>query len=188
MAKGLIQRVTWRSTTLLLFETVLIVSAVLAAVSLRFGPEFSWVLLFGDEQLLLKALLVAYVCQLSMYYCDLYDDVRIAADRRELLLRIFQALSGTSIVLALLYYLIPSLELGRGVVIIAGAFIVSSVVAWRLIFAWLSMRIGPRERLLLVGTGEASVELARELHQRPARDRRTDGDGASVHLALGKRV
>ena len=34
------------------------------------------------------------------------------------------------------------------------------------LFAWLTSRIAPRERLLLVGTGAAAVELARELFER----------------------
>jgi sugar transferase (PEP-CTERM system associated) len=40
------------------------------------------------------------------------------------------------------------------------------VVAWRLLFAWVSSRAAPRERLLLVGTSTAAVELARELYER----------------------
>jgi sugar transferase (PEP-CTERM system associated) len=40
------------------------------------------------------------------------------------------------------------------------------VVGWRVAFAWLSRRIGPRERLLLVGRSPAGLDLARELHKR----------------------
>ena len=40
------------------------------------------------------------------------------------------------------------------------------VVGWRVAFEWLSRRVRPRERLLLVGTSAAAVELARELYER----------------------
>ena len=39
MAKGLIQDVTWRSTTLVLFENVLIVSAIAAGAYIRLGDD-----------------------------------------------------------------------------------------------------------------------------------------------------
>ena len=50
--------------------------------------------------------------------------------------------------------------------VIASAFIVSLVAGWRLAFEWLSVQVGPSERLLIVGTGDASVDLARELFSR----------------------
>jgi sugar transferase (PEP-CTERM system associated) len=40
------------------------------------------------------------------------------------------------------------------------------VLGWRLFFAWTSQHVRPRERLLLVGTGQAAVDLARELFDR----------------------
>jgi sugar transferase (PEP-CTERM system associated) len=44
--------------------------------------------------------------------------------------------------------------------------VIALLLTWRFVFAWLTRRIGPRERLLLVGTNAASVELARELFDR----------------------
>ncbi|HXH26021.1 MAG TPA: TIGR03013 family XrtA/PEP-CTERM system glycosyltransferase, partial [Vicinamibacterales bacterium] len=40
------------------------------------------------------------------------------------------------------------------------------VIGWRVAFEWASRRVGPRERLLLVGTSAAAVALAREMHER----------------------
>ena len=164
MAKGLIQKASWRSALPVVFETCLILAAVGAATSIRLGSAWSHILY--EEELLLKALLVAVVCQLSFYYSNLYDNVRLTADRRGLLMRIFQALGATAILLSLLYFLFPGLVLGRGVVAVAAGFIVVGVVGWRVAFGWVSTRVGPRERLLLIGTSEAGVALAKELHQR----------------------
>ncbi|MEQ1575107.1 MAG: TIGR03013 family XrtA/PEP-CTERM system glycosyltransferase [Vicinamibacterales bacterium] len=165
MAKGLIQEVTWRSAVLLLLEMCLIVAAIATAAYIRLGPEAALELM-GQQSGLLKILLITYVCQLCLYYCDLYDDMHITQDRRELLIRMFQALGGTSIILSLLYFVFPNLMLGRGVVVIAALLIAVVVSSWRVVFSWLSWRVGPRERLLLVGTSVAGVALARELHQR----------------------
>jgi sugar transferase (PEP-CTERM system associated) len=110
-------------------------------------------------------MLVVLITQISMYYLDLYD-VRIIADRRELFTRLVQALATTSFVLAALYFWLPSTMLGRGVFLIAAVFVIGSAAAWRVAFEWLSGRVGPRERLLLVGTSPAAVTLARELYSR----------------------
>ncbi len=100
-----------------------------------------------------------------MYYADLYD-LRVVADRRELFTRLIQALATTSFALAAIYFWFPSTMLGRGVFLIASVLVVTLAVVWRVVFEWLSGRMGPRERLLLVGTGQAAVDLARELFSR----------------------
>ena len=165
MAKGLIQNATVRSTTLVVFELGLIVSAVMAAAYVRLGSDAS--ILFEQENGLLKALLMAYVCQICLYYGDLYDDLRLGFDRTELMVRILHALGATALILSGLYYWFPSFILGRGVFAIASIFVAIAVLSWRVGFTWMTSRVGPRERFLLVGTGAAGVELAREFHQRP---------------------
>jgi sugar transferase (PEP-CTERM system associated) len=55
---------------------------------------------------------------------------------------------------------------GRGVFVIAAVLLLTIVVGWRVAFEWLSVTVGPRERLLLVGTSPAAVSLARELYER----------------------
>ena len=164
MAKCLIHDVTWRSTTLVVFETILLVGAVALAAWVRLGSG-AWSVIEQDNGLL-KTLLIAYACQLCLYYNDLYDDPRVGHDRRELLVRIFQSLGATSLILATIYFWFPAFVLGRGVFALAAVFIVLAVVGWRVGFMWLAGRVGPRERFLLVGTSAEGIELARELHQR----------------------
>jgi sugar transferase (PEP-CTERM system associated) len=163
MAKILKHRVSWRLLLLIACESALIVEAVVFAAWLRLDAA-AWVLM-ANEGGWWKAALVAAVCQLCLYYADLYD-LRIVADRRELFVRTLQALGAASMVLAVLYYLFPDLILGRGVFFIAAAFAVGIIIGWRVAFEWLLRRARPVERLLLVGTGEAAVGLATELHER----------------------
>ena len=152
-----------RSLLLILAEHTLIVFAVVLSARIRFGED-AWHL-FADQQGFLKAVLIAAACQLCFYYSDLYD-VRAIADRRELFNRIVQALGGASLLLAAVYFWVPSLVLGRGVFIIAACFVITLLLGWRLAFEWAASRMAPRERLLLVGTGAAAVALARELFDR----------------------
>ncbi|MDH4067172.1 MAG: TIGR03013 family PEP-CTERM/XrtA system glycosyltransferase, partial [Acidobacteriota bacterium] len=66
----------------------------------------------------------------------------------------------------ILYFWLPTLIIGRGVFAVATLFIVALVAGWRIAFEWLSIRSKPTERLLIVGTGNAALTLARELFAR----------------------
>jgi sugar transferase (PEP-CTERM system associated) len=162
MSKLLMQRVTWRVMALIGFESVLIMSAVLMGTYLRLGAR---PFVQGASSLALKGLLIAGVCQLCLYYGDLYNS-RIGGDRRELYVRTLRSLGATSLVLAALYFWLPALIIGRGVFMIAATLVILSVVTWRVSFEWFAKQVGPRERLLLVGTSPAALALARELEQR----------------------
>jgi sugar transferase (PEP-CTERM system associated) len=163
MAKILMHRVSWRLILLIACESALVIEAVVFAAYLRLG-DAAWDLM-ANENGWWKSALIAAVCQLCLYYSDLYD-LRVVADRRELFVRALQSLGAASLILAALYYLVPDLILGRGVFFISAAFVVIIIVGWRVAFEWLAKRARPTERLLLVGTGVAAVGLATELHQR----------------------
>jgi len=158
----LLGRVTWRLVGLVAFEAALIVGSIALAAWVRLGAYWR---LTGPDGLVWQALLIAGITQFCLYYNDLYD-MRVVADHRELAVRIIQALGITSLILAAVYYWFPALIIGRGVFLIATGFILASVIAWRLAFEWLTRAVGPRERLLLIGTSPAAVALAHELHER----------------------
>jgi len=144
-------------------ESGLIVGAVAVAAYVRLG-SYMWDVM-AEEHGLLKALLIAGVSQTCLYYTDLYD-FRKVGDRRDLFVRIAQALGAASFILAVIYFWFPAMMIGRGVFFIAAMLIISLIIGWRFGFDWLMRQIGPRERLLLVGTSVAAVKLAREIYER----------------------
>jgi sugar transferase (PEP-CTERM system associated) len=156
-------RLRTRPFTLIACETVFIVFAVVLAAYLRLGTGAWEVLTIEDG--IPKALLIALVAQACLYYADLYD-LRLLSDRREAFIRILNALASASLILAAIYYWLPDLVIGRGVFMIAALLVVTLVIGWRIAFEWASRRVRPSERLLLVGTNAAAVDLARELHAR----------------------
>ncbi len=91
-----------------------------------------------------RAMLVAVVLQVCLHYCDLYD-LRALSERRDLFTGLLRALGAASVILALLYYLIPALVIGRGVVAIASLPIIGLIAGWRLTFEWWSIRGRPDE-------------------------------------------
>lgn len=151
-----------RRLSLVLVEHALIVLSVILAAVVRLGiPESfnEWTVWVA------RAVVVAAVIQLCLYYADLYD-ARNFSDRRDLLIGLVQSLGAASVILAILYYVLPHLIIGRGVFALATMLIIALVAGWRVAFDWLSLRGGPTERLLIVGTGPAAVVLARELFER----------------------
>jgi sugar transferase (PEP-CTERM system associated) len=154
---------TWRTAVLLVGETTILTGAVVLGTYLRLR-DTAPVLLTGTNGILRVALIVV-VCQICLHYADLYD-LRTIADTRELIVRLLQALGATSLILAVVYFWFPSWVIGRGVFLIVATLVISLIVGWRLVFTWFSKTVAPRERLLLVGTSQASVELARELFER----------------------
>ena len=161
--RHVLSRLRARAITLVACETALIVLAVGAAAYVRFGSS-AWRVI-ALENGIAKALLIAAVTQVCLYYADLYD-LRMLAERRELFVRILHALASVSLILAMLYYWFPDLVIGRGVFIIAAIFVITLVIGWRVAFEWGSRHVRPRERLLLVGTSDAAISLAKEIFSR----------------------
>ena len=136
---------TFRLFALVFFETALILCAITAAARIRL-EGYAWEILFHEGGFG-KMLLVAGVTQLCLYYGDLYN-LRRVSDRRELFIRMAQALGAAALFLAVVYYWFPDLVIGRGIFAISTAFIVVLVAGWRVAFDWISRRMGPRERVL----------------------------------------
>ncbi len=162
MAFAPLANVRLRTLLLVGTEHLLIVLAVAAAAIVRVGPAETH---FLNDGLLWRAVIIALVLQVCLHYGDLYD-LRTLGDRRDLVTGLVQALGSASLILAVLYFWIPRLVIGRGVIVIASVLIITLVAGWRILFEWLSLRVGPAERLLIVGTNEAAIALARELFER----------------------
>ncbi|MEO6212648.1 MAG: TIGR03013 family XrtA/PEP-CTERM system glycosyltransferase [Vicinamibacterales bacterium] len=163
MIRLLLHRLRTRVMALVMLETILIVSAIGVAAYVRLGAS-GWDLLVSEHGLY-KMLLVAAVCQVCLYYADLYN-LRLVSDRRELFVGIVQALGAAAFILATLYFWLPTLIIGRGVFMVAAFLVIALVTGWRIVFEWLSRRVRPRGRLLLVGTNAPAIALARELFDR----------------------
>ena len=154
-----------RRTALVVVEHAVIVLAVVLAAIIRLGMPDTPMQAFSEW--VGRAIVVALVLQICLHYGDLYD-LRKLTDARDLLTGLVRSLGAASVLLAILYYLLPQLVIGRGVFALATLMIISLVAGWRIAFEWLSIRGRPTERLLIVGTGPAAVTLARELFERRA--------------------
>lgn len=177
-------RLNARTVLLLLAEATVIFGAIIGAVDLRFGFEGAPYELW-ERQGFLKAGLATAFCLAAFYLFDLYDFI-VMHDRRELVLRLVQALGLAWIALALMFYAFPRLMIGRGVALIALPLALTLMVAWRLTIHWFLGHPDFGERILVVGSGNLAVEVAREVLDRPDAGYRIVGFVGSDAELLGK--
>ena len=114
----------------------------------------------------MKAAVACFFCLAAFYLFDLYDFL-VMHDRRELVLRLVQALGLAWIALAFSFYTFPTLMLGRGISLIALPLALGLMVLWRISIHWFLGHPDFGERILIVGSGNLAVEVAREVLNRP---------------------
>ncbi|HEV3486509.1 MAG TPA: TIGR03013 family XrtA/PEP-CTERM system glycosyltransferase [Vicinamibacterales bacterium] len=157
MTRVLLQRLTWRWSTLVGCESLIIVGALMTALRLQLGGAES-----TGASTLSKVMLVALICQACLYCRDLYD-IKQLRNKGELIARVLQALGAMAVVLALVYVLLPPLIIAPGVASLAAVLALVAITSWRVVFTWVARLVPPGERLLVVGTSAAAVGLAREM-------------------------
>ncbi len=106
-----------------------------------------------------KVGLATLVCLLVLYFYDLYD-YTVIANRRELLLRLVQSLGIAWALLALLFYFIPPLMIGRGVSIYSVIIVLAVLLGWRVLIHTLTGHPDIGEKILVVGTGKEAYDTA----------------------------
>jgi sugar transferase (PEP-CTERM system associated) len=144
-------------------EGILIYVAVIVAAFLRLNTLHATTF---SVEILSRALLVTLVCQGSLYYNELYD-LKVTDTFLELGLRLTKAMGVASIVLALIYYLVPSLMMGRGVFFTSLVFLILLVVPWRYVYSWILRKKMFSEKVLVLGVGTLSSQIVDEIFNRP---------------------
>ncbi|MDX6269592.1 MAG: hypothetical protein QOD28_815 [Acidobacteriota bacterium] len=158
------RRFNARTLLLILAEALLMFGGMVAAAEIRLGTQDAYYELVARNGFYKAALATAF-CLGAFYLYDLYDFV-VMHDRRELVLRLIQALGLAWIALAIVFYMLPQLMLGRGISLIALPLALGLMVAWRVSIHWLLGHPLVGERILIVGSGTAAIEIAREVLDR----------------------
>src|SRR5215831_3692813 len=105
MIKVLNQYFPGRLLVLLATENFLIL-LIWAAVSFQLGSQD----LTAHPILIFKAVVATGICQLCLYYADVYD-LRSLGSRAEVFFRLLQALGAATLLLAVLFLLFPDIGL-----------------------------------------------------------------------------
>jgi len=147
--------VSTRSLTVFGGELLLIFGSVALAAAFQDTPDLA--------ANLWKIAVVTLICQLCLYYNDFYD-LTLVHSNRELVVRLLQAAGAASIVLAALYFVMPTLMIGNGIFVSSLFVFLVAILGWRLIFNSVtgSLKLD-EERVLFVGTGDSARKVARQI-------------------------
>jgi sugar transferase (PEP-CTERM system associated) len=115
-----------------------------------------------DRWIVLKSLLITVVCQIALYYNDLYD-LKITRDYTELGIRLLQALGIATIFFGFTYYLIPQLMIGEGIFVIMIGLLILLIVSWRIGYTLVLERGWFNQKIIIMGSGELAKGIIQEI-------------------------
>ena len=159
-------------------------SVIIGAVYLRVGVDGAAYELV-EKHGYFKAAFATMFCLAAFYLFDLYDFI-VMHNRQVLVLRLVQALGLAWIGLALAFYAYPALMLGRSITLIALPMALALMVGWRVSIHWVLGHPDIGEKILIVGSGDLAVEVARQVLSRPDAGYRIVGFIGSDSEQLGK--
>lgn len=154
-------------------ESIVIALSLICAARIRFWnsqPDFYDYTMLPSFGVQIVVMIVVF--QATFYINDLYNLNGVRHPSEEAV-RLGQALGFASLLLGLLYFLVPSLLIRRGVFFIGMSLIAVFEFSLR-VFLDKVWRLAATENILILGTRGLGIEVARELGRR---------DDLNVHLA-----
>jgi sugar transferase (PEP-CTERM system associated) len=154
-----------RRFLLVIAEAVLLLIIGFVAIYVRVLGDTAYELF--ERRGWLKLLMVTFVIQAAFYLFDLYD-LRATRSYRRVAINLAYALGASIAFLTLIFYAMPMLQLGRGIFLMEVAIVFAFTPGWRLLVAWSAghPQLGVRERVLVLGSGDQAIEVARATLER----------------------
>ncbi len=151
-----------QSGLLVLGDALWILAAVPLAALIRLGPNNAGATTGGF--LLGVGALNACIFLAAFYYNDLYE-LRTLAQERALIVRVARSLAAGMVLVALAYYALPSLQDGRGILLLTAALVAGYAYASRTALK-VASQAALHERILILGAAATAQEIGREIAQR----------------------
>ena len=114
---------------------------------------------------MLKICLITFICQVCLYYNDLYD-LKVADTPFELGIRLLQALGFAAIFLAIVYLIFPVSIIARGTFVISIGFAILFIVSWRFLYSVVLKRGLFNQKIILLGSDKVLKSIRREIKER----------------------
>jgi sugar transferase (PEP-CTERM system associated) len=143
----------------------LAVDVALLFLALRFGYAVRFLLgtPFYASAFLLRAVFFVVPIVINLYLNGLYD-LKYRPERLRVVVPLCRSFALSAMILWALYYATYYwLTPGRGVFSIALLTSFVAILAWRMTFLWFIGRESMAERILIVGSDDAAIEIAREV-------------------------
>jgi len=160
------QRINAQAVLLVSADTALVILSLLLATCLRLLHWHTIAAYVSRPAALYRFVIPVMACEFAFYYYDLYN--REAVRRLwDLLVRLLQALGTACMALAILYFIDPDHSLGRGIFVLTVPVVFLLIFSWRVFLENKAFRIQEPQRVLILGTGAAGINLVREIIGRP---------------------
>jgi sugar transferase (PEP-CTERM system associated) len=144
-------------------EALILLGAFLLSVLVRFGGNVKAFLAYPG--LVPKTLLCTLALVLTLYYSEMYE--YRSRRRVELFLRLGQCMAVSSVALAVVFFAVPRLAVGRGIFGFFILFAWGGLLLWRLSLLWAWGTLAALgDRVLILGTGVSARRVAREMLRR----------------------
>lgn len=115
-----------------------------------------------DNLLIMKSILITGICQLCIYFSDLYD-VNKFSNHKDMALRLLRAVGITAILLAILYLLLPEAGFAGNICFISLVIVAFFVVFWHITYLLVLSRGLFKQKIMLLGSGELSEHIKQEI-------------------------
>ncbi len=139
--------------TLIAGDLALALLAVYAAFALRFGGALESSVQHHPGQVLVFVMVMLF----SSFFVEMYN--RLEMVLRTLVMRATMGLALSFFVLSALYYILPSIMYGRGVLFLALAVFGTAQVFWHFFLRRVDIFPGIAKRVLIVGTGPLARQM-----------------------------
>jgi len=148
-----------RTGLLVLADIAAIVTGILFSLFLRLGSDGT-VDQLNERSGWSKISLASVFWLLSLYFHDLYD-YRIISRCEEMTFRMIQAVGVAWVSLAVIYYLVPQLEIGPGTALYAIVVTLFLLLTIRLLLYFILDHPLTGEKILIVGDGDEEIDTIR---------------------------
>ena len=165
-----------RRLMLMVVDVLVLNSALLVALVLRYGYRFSWATLF-QAPIYFVLLTVLWLVWASFFDCY---DLPSTAKASQSVWNTGRAAALTALIYLAIPFYTPHFPASRASAYLFVALATASVPAWRALYATVFSQPNFQQRLLIVGAGNSGSELARELAHVPHSGNPHSGSGYQV--------
>ena len=147
-----------RNIIFYILEGFVIFGSFLLATLILTGPSS---FLF-DLFLCLRIFLVVCICQICLYYNDLYD-FKVVSTITEVSIRLLRSLGMTSIALALIYWAFPDVVINHIIFMLSIGFILIFIIGWRFFYIFIIKKGFFNQNIILLGSSPLALDILNEI-------------------------
>lgn len=118
-----------------------------------------------DSTLIFKAAIITIVCQICLYYADLYE-IHTVSRIKELCIKLLRALGIATIILTAIYLIFPQAIVDSRIYILSMCIFLLFLGSWRFTYSLLINRGIFNIKIILIGSDDLSQNIVNEINQK----------------------